>query len=156
MKNSTEKSNLCSGRSASPKKLPIRVHSRPFAGPSGHFSTQPSLLSSASLCVLMLNPAFVTFEKVTSRFLLPFFHAFFRAKTPQNAICDVVTFLGRVSHQPFLIFLIILLILLSGLPCALFPRFPSLGVGRSMLDVRCSNSCISDTLRTLSDTFLTP
>ena len=52
---------------------------------------------SAPLCVLLFNRQFVTFEKVTSHILLPFFHAFLLAKTPQNAICYFVTFSGRVS-----------------------------------------------------------
>src|SRR5688572_4397168 len=59
--------------------LMIRVHSRPCGG-----WPLPD----------------VTFEKVTSAFLLPFFHAFFRGKTLQNAICYFVTFSGRYPLRP--------------------------------------------------------
>src|SRR5688572_23277169 len=56
-------------------------------------------------------PSFCYFEKVTSPFLLPFFHAFFLIKPPQNAICYFVTFSGRVF--PSLIVIVILIRILQ-------------------------------------------
>jgi hypothetical protein len=87
MKDSTEKSNLRSRRALTPAPR-FRVRSD---------SSLSSLTSFPFVNVPGSRAPRVTFEKVTSPFLLPFFHAVFRGKTPQNAICDVVTFSGRVS-----------------------------------------------------------
>ena len=101
MKDVIEKSNRRVSRAASSKQLPFRAFCH-FSPPFFAFSIQPlefSLCFSALRLSAFsrLNPTLVTFEKVTSAFLLPFFYAFSRGKTPQNAICYFVTFFPGVT-----------------------------------------------------------